>query len=413
MLIKRLCRFDMVMWNIETIVFAGILTIFTVLNSSASPTSAQEPTENLEQEFSVDPLNAAYSIEGRTVRLKDGRSEIRITPHSASTIKTVVYGKPVYGDLDGDGRKDAAILLIHDPGGSGTFFYVAGALNINGTIRGTNAVWLGDRITPPALQIHDGILIVRYADRGHGEPMVTTPTVQMAKYLILKNAQLESIVPIEEDEQMVEGWVTIGHEVRSFRPCPEKKEHWLQGDSPALSRILVAYGEAMPDPKLYLPLFMILAGKTTIPPAEGFGAEYEAAFLATQLVRVTPGGTCSMYGHAIDSSGIREDLGFTTRGQEKLSFDITILDPNGLYGESDGKRALTYEFCIPGRERYKSTVKQIDATLQCMSESPGRIGCDSHELLCIGSTHQPRFREVLRGLTELPYITRIDQSFFE
>ena len=152
--------------HVEIMAFAGILTIFTVLNGSASPTPAQETTEIPAQEFSADPLNATYSIEGRTVRLKDGRSEIRITPHSASTMKTVVYGKPVYGDLDGDGRKDAAILLIHDPGGSGTFFYVAGALIINGTFRGTNAVWLGDRITPPDLQIHDGILIVRYADRG-------------------------------------------------------------------------------------------------------------------------------------------------------------------------------------------------------------------------------------------------------
>ena len=96
----------------------------------------------------------------------------------------------------------------------------------------------------------------------------------MAKYLILKNAQLESIVPLEEGEQIVEGWVTIGHEVRSFRPCLQKKEHWLQGDSPALSRIMVAYGEAMPHPRLYLPLFMILAGKTVMPPAEGFGTEY-------------------------------------------------------------------------------------------------------------------------------------------
>ncbi|MFZ1745052.1 MAG: hypothetical protein WAU17_03965, partial [Nitrospirales bacterium] len=188
--IKRSRRVEMRICHVDIIAFAGILTIFTVLNGFASPTPAQEPTEILSQELSADPLNATYSIEGRTVRLQDGRSEKSIAPHSASTMKTVVYGKPVYGDLDGDGQKDAAILLIHDPGGSGTFFYVAGALIINGTIRGTNAVWLGDRITPPDLQIRNGILIVRYADRGHGEPMVTTPTVHMAKYLILKDAQL-------------------------------------------------------------------------------------------------------------------------------------------------------------------------------------------------------------------------------
>lgn len=48
-----------------------------------------------------------------------------------------------------------------------------------------------------------------------------------------------------------------------------------------------------------------------------------------------------------------------------------------------------------------------------MIKSPGRIGCGSHENFCIGSTHQTNFRDVLRDLTELPSVTRIDQSFFE
>jgi len=48
-----------------------------------------------------------------------------------------------------------------------------------------------------------------------------------------------------------------------------------------------------------------------------------------------------------------------------------------------------------------------------MSESPGRIRCGTHENLCIGSTHQENFMDVLRELAELPYVNRIDQSFFE
>jgi len=63
--------------------------------------------------------------------------------------------------------------------------------------------------------------------------------------------------------------------------------------------------------------------------------------------------------------------------------------------------------------RYKSKVKHINSTLQCMSGSPGRIGCGTYENLCIGSTHQKNFKDVLWGLAELPYITRIDQSFLE
>lgn len=211
------------------IAFVGILTLLTVFHVSTSPIFAQENAKHLSGEFAVDPLNATYSIEGNGVRLQDGRSEMAITPHSAATRQTAVYGKTVYGDLDGDGHEDAAIFLVHDSGGSGTFYYVASALNRNGTFRGTNAVLLGDRITPRDIKIRNGVLIARYDDRRPGEPMSATPSVRSATYLILKQAQLESIPPLGDGVQVVEGWITIGHEVRSFQPCLQKKELWLQG----------------------------------------------------------------------------------------------------------------------------------------------------------------------------------------
>jgi len=211
------------------IAFVGILTLLIVFNGSTSPIFFQENAKHLSDAFAVDPLNATYSIEGDTIRLQDGRSEIATTPHSAITMKTAVYGKTVYGDLNGDGTEDAAILLIHDPGGSGTFFYVASALNLLGKFQGTNAVLLGDRITPRDLQIRNGVLITRYADRRPGEPMTAPPSVRTSQYLILKGAQLESIAPLMEGEQVVEGWVTIGHEVRSIQPCLQKNELWLRG----------------------------------------------------------------------------------------------------------------------------------------------------------------------------------------
>ena len=48
-----------------------------------------------------------------------------------------------------------------------------------------------------------------------------------------------------------------------------------------------------------------------------------------------------------------------------------------------------------------------------MHRARGRIGCRPKELLCIGSTHQPAYLEVLQALSQLPYVARIDQAFFE
>ena len=97
----------------------------------------------------------------------------------------------------------------------------------------------------------------------------------------------------------------------------------------------------------------------------------------------------------------------------KITFDVSKLDESGLYGPPDGKRALPYEFCIPDTVQHRTEVKRIDPTVKFFAESPGRIGCDKDENLCIGSTHQKEFRIVLQRLAELIYVQRIDESFFE
>jgi len=75
-------------------------------------------------------------------------------------------------------------------------------------------------------------------------------------------------------------------------------------------------------------------------------------------------------------------------------------------------RALDYEFCIPDRPDAVARVRSIDGSVR-MHRARGRIGCVESELLCIGNTHQPGFREVLAALSRLPYLARIDQAFFE
>jgi hypothetical protein len=96
----------------------------------------------------------------------------------------------------------------------------------------------------------------------------------------------------------------------------------------------------------------------------------------------------------------------------KIRFDLSLLDDSGLYGPPDGLRALHYEFCIPDRPETVLQVRRIDGSVR-VQRAPGRSGCSESELLCIGTTHQPGYREVLAGLARLPYVTRIEQAFFE
>jgi hypothetical protein len=245
------------------------------------------------QTLSTDPLNAAYVIGDEEVTLIGGREEREAASGSATMIITSVFGEPVYNDLDHDGDDDAALLLAHDPGGSGTFYYLAAAVNIGGAYKGTNALLIGDRIAPKTTQISNGILIHNYADRLPGEPMSARPSVGKSKYAVLRGERLEEIAPLEKGEQVLEGYVTIGHEVRAFRPCKEHMaEYWLSGRSPGLRELMSKYEAATSGAKPYTPLFAVVVGKITDAPTDGFGAAYDNALEVSRLVSTWLRGNC-------------------------------------------------------------------------------------------------------------------------
>lgn len=96
-----------------------------------------------------------------------------------------------------------------------------------------------------------------------------------------------------------------------------------------------------------------------------------------------------------------------------VGLDLQALDQNGLLGPPDGKRALHYEFCIPGDAAARAEVAAIDPSADFYPRSPGRSGCGAEQLLVIGSTHQPGFRLVLQRLAQLSYVQRIQRADFE
>jgi len=140
-----------------------------------------------------DPRNATYTVDGRQIPLHNGRHEAQISPGSAAKAVTAVFGEPAFGDLDGDGDEDAVLLLVHDPGGSGIFYYVSASINENGRYRGTEALLLGDRISPRRIGIQNGVVAVEYTDRRPDEPMAASPSIGKSKNLTLRNGRLAEI----------------------------------------------------------------------------------------------------------------------------------------------------------------------------------------------------------------------------
>jgi hypothetical protein len=95
----------------------------------------------------------------------------------------------------------------------------------------------------------------------------------------------------------------------------------------------------------------------------------------------------------------------------KITFDISSLSPEGL--SPNGGGSISYEFCIPATETHLAEVQTIDPSVKHFQHSKGRIGCRSDQYLCIGSTHQPNWQQVLFNLAKQDYIHRIDRFWGE
>ncbi len=154
-----------------------------------------------------DYKNAEYVIDGSRIKLENGIAEEEAAPGSATKIVTKYFGNELRTDLNDDGKEDVVFLLTQETGGSGTFFYVVAALNINDDYVGSDGFLLGDRIAPQSTEVsknekHKNVIVVNYADRSTNESMSSSPSVNKSVYLKLdiQNLQWGIVEPNFEGE---------------------------------------------------------------------------------------------------------------------------------------------------------------------------------------------------------------------
>jgi len=167
------------MWAIVILVALVVIVAALYAGSNVEGPTGSNPPKTF------DPANATYRIDGAPVTLVEGRSSAAAAPGSATQVTTSIFGEPVSGDLNGDGTPDAAMVIVQNPGGSGTFYYVVAAINASNVAEGTNAVLLGDRIAPQTISIENGQIVVNYAERKPSEPMSSPPSIGVTKYLTI------------------------------------------------------------------------------------------------------------------------------------------------------------------------------------------------------------------------------------
>lgn len=135
--------------------------------------------------FHPDASSGAFTIDGDKITLSKGVS-IR-NEGDGLTTETKLLDEQALGDINADGKEDVVVILSQYAGGSGTFIYAAAYVSGPVSYKGTEAIFLGDRIAPQSVSISNGVATVKYLDRKEDEPFAAEPTISVSKQFIFKS----------------------------------------------------------------------------------------------------------------------------------------------------------------------------------------------------------------------------------
>ncbi len=313
--------------------FSIFILVVLVLIAAQYFVATTAPIAEEEVVAITDPLNARITIEGREFALVDGR-------YGDTTETVTVFGEPVLRDVDGDYDDDAVMLVVHEPGGSGSFYYVVAALKDGEEYVGTNAVLLGDRIAPQNVVVRNRVIMANFADRRAEDPMTAQPSEAQTAYIVYADGALvRAAEKLEPGTQIIQGYLTWGGEVRTFRACGEgQPEHWIIGTSPANDIVRETYEREVVGAAPYTPLFVTIAGAVVPAPEDGFGADYDFGIRVDELISVDRHITCKSDTVVLTSpragTAIESPLTVTgfVRGAWAFEgdFPVTLVDWDGL-----------------------------------------------------------------------------------
>jgi hypothetical protein len=128
-----------------------------------------------------DASNATFTFDDGTVTLHKGTATIVSPDDKSIKIETDLDKVVGYGDMNNDKKEDAAVILMQSGGGSGVFSYLAGFVSGPIAYKGTNAVFIGDRIQVKSVSIKGAKITITYLDRKDNEPYAADPTVLTTK----------------------------------------------------------------------------------------------------------------------------------------------------------------------------------------------------------------------------------------
>jgi heat shock protein HslJ/LysM repeat protein len=170
--------------------------------------------------------NAEYKSEftqSGTAQLVDGEFSEPAAPGSATMTKVMLLPEyTAYGQLNG--QDAAAVVLVSDPGGSGTFYDLHAVVAEDEQPVDVASTSLGDRIQINSLAIENGLIVIDMVQAGPEDPMCC-PSQQVVKTYELEGDQLvetsSEIAGAEGGMATLEGTSWILTTLNGSEPLPE------------------------------------------------------------------------------------------------------------------------------------------------------------------------------------------------
>jgi len=121
-------------------------------------------------------------VYGRTVTLINGA----YSENTSSGVYTVqMLEVQAFGDLNGDGVGDAAIILVENDGGSGQFESVIAVYNKGGAPVQAGQSQLGDRVQVSSMDISSGVIHLNMLVQGPNDPMCCPSLAEKQSYWMI------------------------------------------------------------------------------------------------------------------------------------------------------------------------------------------------------------------------------------
>jgi heat shock protein HslJ len=117
-----------------------------------------------------------------TAPLTDGEYSEAAAPGSVTKSVVKLY-KVAFGHT-ADRQPFAAVILVTDPGGSGTFYDLAAVAVQDGKLAHVATVFLGDRVQIESLTVENGEVVVEMVKQGPDDPMCCPTQRVVARYAL-------------------------------------------------------------------------------------------------------------------------------------------------------------------------------------------------------------------------------------